>query len=158
MIEIERKYLVRDTSILDDAVGVPYRQGYIAAEGATVRVRIAGEQGYLTIKGRSTGISRAEFEYRIPLVDAREMLDTLCLKEQIEKTRYRIDHAGHTWEVDVFHGANSGLLLAEIELTDAAQTPPLPPWIGKEVSTDPRYYNSYLAAHPFTTWRHGDSD
>ena len=152
MIEIERKYLVRDVMVLSDAVGVAYRQGYIPAEGATVRVRIAGEQGFLTIKGRTTGISRAEYEYNIPLADAREMLDNLCLTNQIEKTRYCIDHAGHTWEVDVFHGANAGLVLAEVELASESDQPALPQWVGEEVSNDKRYFNAYLAIHPFSTW------
>lgn len=152
MIEIERKYRVCDVMVLSDAAGVQYRQGYIPAEGATVRVRIAGEHGFLTIKGRTTGISRAEYEYGIPLADAREMLDNLCLKAQIEKTRYRIDHAGHTWEVDVFHGTNAGLVLAEIELVSETDQPALPQWVGEEVSGDKRYFNSYLAIYPFSTW------
>ena len=116
-------------------------------------MRIAGDQGYLTIKGATTGISRAEYEYGIPLEDAAQLLDTLCQPPLIEKTRYRIPAAkGLVWEVDEFAGENQGLIIAEIELPNAEQSVELPDWIGPEVSNDPRYFNSNLSKHPFSRW------
>ncbi|HEY9906400.1 MAG TPA: CYTH domain-containing protein [Thermosynechococcaceae cyanobacterium] len=153
-IEIERKFLVKGEDWRSLGTGVVYRQGYICAiDGRTVRVRIAGEQGFLTIKGPSSGIARAEFEYAIPVSDAGELLDTLCQLPLIEKTRYHIPWGNLVWEVDEFSGENQGLVLAEVELTDPAQSIDLPDWIGAEVSDDPRYYNSNLAQHPFPRWR-----
>jgi len=153
-IEIERKFLVRNDNWRALAQGMPYRQGYIMANpDCTVRVRIAGNQGYLTIKGATTGISRAEYEYDIPLEDAAQLLDTLCQPPLIEKTRYRIPAAaGLVWEVDEFAGENQGLIIAEIELPNAEQPVELPDWIGPEVSDDPRYSNSNLAKHPCRRW------
>lgn len=152
-IETERKFLVKGETWRSLATGVPYRQGYICAiEGRTVRVRIAGDQGLLTVKGPSVGLSRAEFEYAIPLGDALEMLDTLCQSPLIEKIRYRIPQPPLIWEVDEFSGENQGLIMAEVELSDPDQAVALPGWIGAEVSGDPRYYNSNLAKHPFTRW------
>jgi adenylate cyclase len=150
--EIERKFLVTKDSWRQLGEGSLYRQGYIPAHGATVRVRIAGNQGYLTIKSPTINYSRSEFEYHIPLADAQEMLDTLCVRPLIEKTRYKINYAGLVWEVDEFAGANQGLILAEVELTDEAQQIQLPDWIGEEVSGDLRYYNSYLVKHPYSQW------
>jgi CYTH domain-containing protein len=158
--EIERKFLVigeawRSATDSDQSpiAGIRYRQGYIFADRQrSVRVRVAGEQGYLTIKGATTGITRSEFEYPIPLAHALELLATLCEPPLIEKTRYRIPHKHLTWEVDEFSGDNQGLVIAEVELTDPAQAIALPDWIGQEVSDDPRYYNSNLAKHPFTQW------
>jgi len=145
-IEIERKFLVRNTDWKQNAQGVLYRQGYLSSDKqCTVRVRIAGDSAFVTIKGITTGISRLEFEYPIPLGDAVTMLDKLCAGALIEKTRYRIEHAGNIWEVDEFAGANSGLVLAEIELHDEAQAFEKPHWLGEEVSGDPRYFNSNLA-------------
>ena len=152
-IEIERKYLVTDDSWRAGAYGVTYRQGYLTAtKQSTVRVRQAGDKGYLTIKGATQGISRAEFEYEIPLADATAMLDNLCLQPLIEKTRYHIDHAGMTWEVDEFAGDNAGLIVAEVELQDERQTIELPPWVGQEVSADPRYRNANLVSNPYKNW------
>jgi len=150
--EIERKFLVNGDSWRQLAEGSLYRQGYIASQGATVRVRIAGNQGYLTIKGPTVNFSRSEFEYPIPLADAQEMLDTLCDRPLIEKTRYKIEWAGLVWEVDEFAGANQGLIIAEVELTDEAQQIEIPEWIGTEVTGDSRYFNSYLVKHPFSEW------
>ncbi|MBD2364586.1 CYTH domain-containing protein [Anabaena minutissima FACHB-250] len=150
--EIERKFLVKDDSWRQLAKGSLYRQGYISSQGATVRIRIVGNQGYLTIKGMTINYSRSEFEYPIPLADAQEMLDTLCVRPLIEKTRYKINLGSLVWEVDDFAGANQGLILAEVELTDEAQQIELPNWIGEEVSGDPKYYNSYLVKHPFCEW------
>ena len=151
--EIERKFLVIGDEWRSLAAGVDYRQGYISAvEGRVVRVRVAGDQGYLTIKGPSQGIARSEFEYAIPVDDALEMLRTLCEPPLIEKQRYKIEWSGLTWEIDEFAGDNQGLILAEVELEDANQAIELPPWIGEDVSSDPRYYNSNLVKHPFSRW------
>lgn len=157
-IEIERKFLVNGngwrTSIGQAAPGVRYRQGYLPTDSSvTVRVRVAGERAYLTIKGLHAGLSRAEFEYEIPLADAEQMLETLCLQPIIEKTRYRVPHAGLTWEVDEFGGANAPLVLAEIELESEAQLLNTPDWIGPEVSSDVRYTNFYLSQYPYSTWK-----
>jgi adenylate cyclase len=146
-IEIERKFLVSKEKWegLEKPRGVYLRQGYLNdSTGCTVRVRETETEGYLTIKGKSVGLVRAEFEYPIPKADAKQMLDTLA-KTQLSKTRYEIIVGQHTWEVDVFHDANEGLILAEIELESADEMFELPNWIEKEVSNDPRYYNSALA-------------
>lgn len=153
-VEIERKFLVKGDGWRSLASGTVYRQGYIAsAPGRTVRVRIAGETGYLTIKGETKGIARAEYEYEIPLHDAAELLETLCDRPLIEKTRYRIAWDDLTWEVDEFMGENQGLIMAEVELQDADRRLRLPEWIGQEVSGDVRYYNSNLAKHPYREWK-----
>ena len=153
-LEIERKFLVTGAGWKALAAGgVSMRQGYLAiAADRTVRVRIAGDRGFLTIKGGTRGLSRAEFEYAIPVEDAAAMLDGLCEKPLVEKTRYLIPFGAHTWEVDEFHGANAGLVVAEVELQSAAEEPVPPPWVGREVSRDPRYYNANLVRKPFTTW------
>ena len=151
--EIERKFLVKGDEWRTLATGTAYRQGYLSTKkGCTVRVRLVGNQGYLTIKGSTKSISRAEYEYPIPAKDAIEMLDNLCEASLIEKTRYKIEFAGLTWEVDEFAGENQGLIIAEVELADENQTIKLPDWIGKEVSDDPRYFNANLVQHPFSQW------
>ncbi len=150
--EIERKFLVRSDTWREGAEGTLYRQGYLAKDAErTVRVRIAGTAAYLTIKGRTTGTSRAEYEYEIPLKDAEELLD-MCEGPLVEKTRHKIPHAGHTWEVDVFHGDNEGLIMAEVEIDREDAEVELPEWAGQEVSDDARYYNSSLSRKPFKTW------
>jgi adenylate cyclase len=152
-LEIERKFLVADSSWKGGATGTLYRQGYLSdVKERTVRVRIAGDRGLLTVKGESRGLSRAEFEYAIPVEDAAAMLDGLCEKPLVEKTRYRVPFGAHTWEVDEFHGANVGLVVAEVELANADEEPALPPWVGLEVSRDARYFNANLVKRPFTTW------
>ncbi|MBE9005707.1 CYTH domain-containing protein [Fortiea sp. LEGE XX443] len=151
--EIERKFLVKGDSWRELGVGSVYRQGYIATQNAvTVRVRIANNQGYLTVKGPSVNYSRSEFEYEIPVADAQEMLDTLCDRPLIEKVRYKIEWGGLIWEIDEFNGANQGLILAEVELSDEQQQFELPEWIGEEVSSDRKYFNSNLAKFPFSQW------
>ena len=154
-VEIERKFLVEDRSVLDGSAGVRYRQGYLSRDpDRTVRVRLAGDHVFLTVKGRSDGATRAEFEYEIPAADAESLLE-LCETPLIDKTRHRIVHAGFTWDVDVFHGANDGLLMAEVEL-DAPDTPvPLPDWVGDEVTSDRRYFNANLVTNPYRTWHEG---
>ncbi|MGQ4647583.1 CYTH domain-containing protein [Lyngbya aestuarii] len=151
--EIERKFLVTGEQWRVLGTSSVYRQGYIAtSNGTTVRVRLVGNQGYLTIKSLTVGFTRQEYEYPIPASDAQEMLDNLCDSPLIEKTRYKIEFAGLIWEVDEFAGENQGLILAEVELTKENQIIELPEWIGKEVSDEPRYFNSNLAKHPFTKW------
>ncbi|MDB9538716.1 CYTH domain-containing protein [Anabaenopsis tanganyikae CS-531] len=151
--EIERKYLLQGDSWRELCIGSVYCQGYIPTKNqVTVRVRIVGQQGYLTIKGPSVECSRLEFEYPIPVEDAQEMLNTLCEQPWIEKIRYKVEWGGLTWEIDEFDGLNKGLILAEVELNDANQEIELPPWIGEEVSHDHRYFNSYLVKHPFSQW------
>lgn len=127
-------------------------QGYLSTDpDRTVRVRSAGEMAWLTIKGRNSGITRAEFEFEIPPEQAQSLL-ALCLPTIIDKTRYRIFHHGYIWEVDVFHGENEGLILAEVELSNESDSPEIPPWDLTDVSTDSRYFNSYLASYPFKSW------
>lgn len=157
-IEIERKFLVTGEPWRGGR-GVVFRQGYLCTDPArTVRVRLADAHGYLTIKGESRGASRREFEYEIPAEDARQMLAELCSGPQIEKTRYRLEHFGLTWDVDVFAGENAGLVLAEIELDDEQKEIDLPTWVGREVTGDPRYYNASLSRSPYSTWRTSNAD
>ncbi|MBE9012961.1 CYTH domain-containing protein [Pseudanabaenaceae cyanobacterium LEGE 13415] len=151
-VEIERKFLVKNDQWRKLAEGELYRQGYIPTLESTVRIRVIRDRGFITIKGRTQGISRAEYEYEIPLEDATQMLDTLCKPPLIEKHRHKIELNGLVWEVDEFLGANRGLTIAEVELKSADQSIDLPDWIGEDVSHDPRYYNSNLAQHPYTTW------
>lgn len=152
--EIERKYLVRDESWRSQVHHrVHYRQGYLANnEKCAVRVRVGGETAYLSVKGSTVGASRLEFEYPVPLADAQIMLRELCTHFIIEKTRHLVRYEAQEWEVDVFEGDNTGLVVAEIELEDEAQAVALPPWAGDEVTHDVRYYNSNLAVTPYTRW------
>jgi len=152
--ETERKFLVDHEKWrkLKKPAGVHYRQGYLAdGKKLTLRIRIAGTQGFITIKGESTGISRSEFEYKIPVKDATALLAGFALSE-LEKTRYRITYGGKLWEIDEFVNENEGLIMAEIELEREDEAFEKPGWIGDEVSDDMRYYNSYLAKHPFKSW------
>lgn len=151
--EIERKFLLRSDAWRAGARGKRYRQGYLCiAKERTVRIRTIGDAGFLTIKGPSHGAARAEYEYAIPFADAEEMLDSLCERPLIEKTRHRIEHEGLVWEVDEFHGENAGLVVAEVELPRADHPVVKPGWIGEEVTSDPRYFNASLVKHPFKTW------
>jgi len=149
--EIERKFLVTGDGWRPGPPGVRQRQGYLSVEErATVRVRIDGERGTLTIKGEQRGITRTEFEFAIPLADAEEILG-LCAFV-VEKTRYLREHAGRTWEVDVFHGANEGLVTAEVELAREDEEFAPPPWVGADVSSDLRYRVARLARQPYRGW------
>lgn len=151
--EIERKFLLRDDSWRRGARGTRCRQGYLSsARERTVRVRTIDDRGFLTVKGITAGASRAEYEYEIPADDAKQMLDTLCERPLIEKTRFKVEHDGLVWEVDEFFGDNEGLVVAEVELRSADQAFRLPPWAGQEVTGDPRYFNSNLVKHPYRTW------
>ena len=151
-VEIERKFLLAGDSWR--ALGQPLllRQGYLSSDPArVVRVRVAGDQAYVTIKGRSAGATRGEWEYPIPLADANELL-ALCEQPIVEKFRREIEFAGNVWEVDEFLGANQGLLLAEIELAAEDQPFDKPDWIGEDVTHDARYFNSSLVRHPYSSW------
>jgi adenylate cyclase len=152
--EIERKFLVADPSVVDGITGTVIRQGYLSREpDRTVRVRRAGERAFVTVKGRNAGATRSEWEWEIPVVDADELLE-ICDGPTIDKTRHLVEHDGRTWEVDVFAGANAGLVMAEIELEAADVAVALPGWVGPEVTDDPRYYNSSLAVHPMGATTH----
>jgi len=151
--EIERKFLVKNESFKLFSTGVIYRQGYLSCDKErTVRVRVAGEQAFITIKGLTNGMERLEFEYLISLADANEMLETLCLKPLIEKLRYKIMSDGHMWEVDEFIGDNEGLIVAEVELKSSDEHVIIPDWVGQEVTGDLMYFNSNLVINPFKNW------
>lgn len=161
-VEIERKFLVvndawRDTPGIERRL---LRQGYLHSathtEASTVRIRIAETQAWLTIKGPTFGISRAEYEYSVPVDDAETMLETLCSGRRIEKWRHRVPVDGVIFEVDEFRGANEGLIIAEIELPSPNAAFPRPDWLGCEVTDDSRFHNSHLVRHPFQLWPEGE--
>ena len=155
MIEIERKYLVTSLDFKEESIRKnEIAQGYICSlPERTVRVRIKGEKGLLTIKGigNDSGVSRFEWEKEIELDEARQLLK-LCEKGVIEKTRYEIISGKHTIEIDVFHGENSGLIMAEIELESENEAILKPNWLGEEVTNDERYYNAYISQNPYKNW------
>jgi CYTH domain-containing protein len=151
--EIERKFLLKNDKWKKTAKSEYICQGYMRTEKGAVRVRIFGEKAFITIKGKTEKITRKEFEYEIPVADARELLDNFCERPYIEKTRNKIEFKGFEWIVDEFHGENAGLLLAELELDSEDQEFPVPEWIGEEVSGDPRYFNSNLVRNPFSKWK-----
>ena len=153
--EIERKFLVINNIYKNGSVSTFYKQGYLCTDASrTVRIRIAGEKGFITIKGITTGCSRTEYEYEIPTADAMTLLDMLCIKPLIEKIRYRYKASdGKIWEIDEFKGENEGRVIAEIELEHEDETFALPSWVGKEVTGDMRYYNSYLSQNPYKNWK-----
>ena len=154
-LEIEHKFLLRDERWRDQVEhSLRMRQGYLVSDATrSVRVRVAGDQGYLNIKSGTLGIARREYEYRIPLAEAEELLNTLCEKPLLEKTRHFIHYGDHLWEVDEFSGDNAGLIVAEVELGAVDEAFARPDWIGEEVSHDLRYYNSQLVRHPYKDWR-----
>jgi adenylate cyclase len=153
-VEIERKFLVTDDRWRAAATGsVRYQQGYLSrSPTSAIRVRTDGERAYLNVKGTTDGITRLEFEYEIPLADAEELLARVALRPLIVKTRHYVGFAGRRWEVDVFEAENAGLVVAEVELESADAVVSLPPWVGREVSADPRYYNSSLSERPYCEW------
>ncbi|MBL0141134.1 MAG: CYTH domain-containing protein [Betaproteobacteria bacterium] len=151
--EIERKYLVDLSKWTPQDAGIHFKQGYLNAQKErVVRVRIEGTQAKLTIKGVSVGVTRSEFEYAIPVEDAAVLLDNLCEKPLIDKHRHKEVHGGKTWEIDVFHGDNEGLVVAEIELGSEDEKFPVPDWAVREVSSDSRYFNSNLLKNPYRNW------
>jgi len=154
--EIERKFLVHGDAWRDGSCAIRFRQGYLSsAPQRTVRVRVSGDAATLTIKGPPLGLTRSEFEYPIPLQDAMALLDTLCERPLIDKVRHVVEYRGARWEVDEFEGDNAGLIVAEIELTREDEPVVLPPWIGAEVTADPRYQNANLVRHPYSRWHPG---
>jgi CYTH domain-containing protein len=151
--ETERKFLVTSTEWKRNSEGVLYRQGYLSTEpGRTVRVRLEGNRGKLTIKGKKESGSGDEYEYDIPGNDAAYIIDNLCLKPIIEKIRYKVDFKGYTWEVDEFLKENKGLVIAEIELESPFQEFEKPAWVGEDVTEDQRYKNANLVKKPFMEW------
>jgi adenylate cyclase len=152
-IEIERKFLVNDMSWKPSRKSLSVIQGYFPTNGFSLRVRIQDDRAFLTLKKSKSQISRHEFEYEIPAVDAREMIGLFCGSEVIVKTRHLVEYKGFTWEVDEFHGENDGLVVAELELENEDQPFEKPSWIGEEVSQDSRYLNAYLARIPYKTWK-----
>lgn len=155
MIEIERKFLVTSEAFKEEAYTQNrIAQGYLSAvPERTVRIRIKGEKGFLTIKGKSneSGLSRFEWEKEIPILEAQELLK-LCEEGVIDKTRFEVKKGNHIFEIDVFYGKNEGLILAEVELKSEMETFEKPNWLGKEVTSDNRYYNSYLSKNPYKNW------
>ena len=152
MQEIERKFLVDKMRWNPNGKGTQIKQGYLSVDHErVVRVRIAGERAFLTIKGIMTGITRAEFEYEIPVSEAEQLM-SLCLKQPIFKTRYVEYKENLVWEIDVFEDENKGLVIAEVELDDEDQNIELPDWIEQEVSSDYRYFNSWLSQNPYSKW------
>ncbi|MCB6182733.1 CYTH domain-containing protein [Leeia sp. TBRC 13508] len=151
-MEIERRFKVNGDAWKALAEGVWYKQGYLSVEAErTVRVRVVGDQAWLTLKSQISSVSRHEFEYAIPLADANTMLSVMC-PMLVEKKRYRIEFGGYIWEVDEFFGENSGLVLAEIELPDENTPFEKPEWIAKEVTEDGRYTNAYLSKNSYNSW------
>lgn len=163
--EIERKFLTKSNAYRHLGSGTFYRQGYIPTlNGMTVRVRIAGTRAFVTFKDHAVGLTRHEFEYEVPVDEARQMLDLMCSPEQIQKTRYIVPACDGIapdgsivknlhWEIDEFGGENEGLVVAEIEVPEEGTTFTLPDWIGPEVTGDHRYYNSQLCKHPYKSWK-----
>ncbi len=152
-LEIERKYLVPDLGFTQNARNSTITQGYLFSNSHSVfRVRISDDTATLTVKKKISDMERLEYEYPIPIEHAKELVIHFCENRIIEKIRYLVDHEGKTWEIDEFLGANSGLIVAEIELNDKNEKFSLPPWVGKEVTHDGRYINSNLVKHPYSQW------
>jgi adenylate cyclase len=151
--EVERKFLVDTARLGPLQEGMAIRQGFISTRDHTVvRVRLAGDSAWLTLKGESKGAARSEFEYAIPPREARQIIAELCHGRVIAKTRYSREYAGHRWDIDVFEGENAGLVIAEVELASESEPVPLPDWVAEEVTGDARYYNVNLVSHPFSHW------
>ncbi|MCG6862883.1 MAG: CYTH domain-containing protein [Chromatiaceae bacterium] len=153
-VEIERKFLVKNDSWRSNVESeARVVQGYLASDAhLTIRVRLKGEAAFLTIKGATSGITRSEYEYPIPVGDAEAMLRELAPSPAIEKTRYKLRCGNHLWELDVFAGENAGLVMAEVELGSEQEVFAMPEWAGEEVSDDRRYYNANLAKNPYRRW------
>ena len=151
--EIKRKFLVTDQDWGSLAPGVTIRQGFLPTrDDILARVRLSGDEGLLTVKGPDRGAGQPEFEFSIPPAQARRILVALCDKPIIEKTRHRIVHGNHTWEVNVFHSDNEGLVVAAIELVSMQEKVDLPPWVIEEITDDPRYFSANLVKAPYRSW------
>ena len=152
--EIEKKYLIVNDNWKENADdGIYMVQGYMGSnERSSIRIRINGDTANLNIKSKTIGIQRSEFEYPLPVDEAKEILETLCDRPYIEKTRFHVMHEGHEWEIDVFEGDNKGLIVAELELAATDEDFVLPNWAGDDVSDDPRYYNICLVTQPYKDW------
>ena len=156
-IELERKFLLNSDTWPPAQRVQRFRQGYLATgPPVAVRVRVMDGHANINIKQATSDLKREEFEYPIPLKEAEEILERLCIGYRIEKTRHYVEYEGFTWEIDVFHGENAGLIVAEVEFDHENQTIALPPWIGEEVSSDPRYLNASLALRPYSQWAADD--
>jgi adenylate cyclase len=153
-IEIERKFLVNNQSWRDLVeTSRPCTQGYVNLTGnGSIRIRMIGDKGFLTLKGPREGIRRSEFEYEIPIADATRLLESFFDAAVIKKIRHELTHEGNLWEIDEFLDGNKGLTLAEVELESEHQTVILPDWVGKDVSEDERFFNAHLAKHPVSSW------
>ena len=151
--EIERKFIVDARFASELTNGIRISQGYIStADKTVVRARVKGNLAYLTLKGESNGMTCSEFEYEIPIDDAKSIIDELCRGNTVDKTRYEVQHVNHLWEVDVFHGENDGLIIAEVELSDEAEVVDIPSWVTEEVTGQVKYFNSSLLKEPYSTW------
>lgn len=153
-VEIEKKYLViNDNWRKFVTKSDTYIQGYFSTdESCSIRIRISEKKATLNIKSATLGVTRTEYDYPVPLDDAKDMLNSLCIKPLIEKTRYQVPYENHIWEIDVFAGENEGLIVAEVELESANESITLPDWIGEDVSDEIRYYNVCLVNHPYKNW------
>ncbi len=155
-VELERKFLLYSDEWRPAQRVQRFRQGYLATgPPVAVRVRVMDDRANINIKRVISDIKREEFEYAIPLKDAEEILERLCVGHRIEKTRHYVEYEGFVWEIDEFEGENAGLIVAEVEFERENQTIPLPPWLGEEVSSDPRYLNANLAFRPYSQWGAG---
>ena len=154
-IEIEHKFLLKNNDWRKQVVrSIEYKQGYLSAQPtSSIRVRISDTQAWLNIKSSTIGSHRNEYEYEIPLLDANEILSTLCAKPIIEKTRHFVVDDNNTWEIDEFSGVNQGLIVAELEISEIGKVFTKPSWLGLEVTDDLRYYNNNLARYPYTEWK-----
>lgn len=153
-LEIEHKFLLKNDQWRNSiSNSFEYKQGYLISDDQrSVRVRLSGSQAWLNIKSATIGSQRLEYEYEIPKEEGLEILESLCLKPLVEKTRYLVPYQQHTWEIDVFKGENEGLIVAEIELSEPNEDFALPEWVGIEVTEDIRYYNNNLSQHPYKHW------
>ncbi len=152
-VEIERKFLVNQNALPSLSGGRAISQGYIETMDHTVvRARVKGEKGFLTIKGQSDGMRCAEYEYEIPLEDAHEIIGNLCKGKCVEKTRYEIKVGKHLWEIDVFHGDNEGLIVAEVEISSETEEVEMPAWVVEEVTGQDKYFNANLLNNPYKRW------
>jgi len=151
--EIERKFLIDISGVESIGSGSRIKQGYISTtDNTAVRIRVSGAVAYLTLKGENQGVTRSEFEYEIPIEDANEIIKELCSGPVIDKTRYLVEYGSHTWEIDVFHGDNDGLIVAEVELESETEEVDLPKWVINEVTGEVKYYNTSLWDNPFNKW------